>query len=129
MTTKHTPAPWRISKSPSTGEYTISHGKPDGKGYFVIIAGICRCYDSDIDENLSIEEANAKLISAAPDFLVGGTQLNEIIKKAQAILCRYLIPDGLYEDEALEQLVELFDCHEQHEAQENWNAAVAKSTQ
>ena len=59
MEQKHTPGPWKVSRqnpSPTTGEWMISGSKP---GY---LAEVRDCGSGDV-------QANARLISAAPELL------------------------------------------------------------
>lgn len=72
-------------------------------------------------------EANAKLISAAPDLLAAMEASNGLIEKAQDILTSYLIPDGRSKDEAINALLGLLDGPEQRETQDLARAAISKA--
>ena len=67
------------------------------------------------------------LLAAAPDLYDGGEEQTIILRRAQAILTQYLIPDGIDAPEAINQLLGLLDGPDQREAQSAWDAAIAKA--
>ena len=77
---KHTPGPWRIERqnpSPTTGEWMVSGAKP---GY---LAEVRDCGSGD-------EQANARLIAAAPDLLEALTALVGLARMRAAPLGDYV---------------------------------------
>ena len=84
--------------------------------------------DYNKPETWHIMEANARLISAAPQLLEGGIAQTAIIHRAQSILTQYLQgqPRGLNRDQAIDALLGLLDGQEQREAQEKWDTAIKK---
>jgi len=73
------------------------------------------------------EQATARLIAAAPELKDGGSAQTAIIRKAQAILTRYLVPDGISAERAVNDLLGLLDGPEQRVAQSAWDAAISKA--
>jgi hypothetical protein len=58
------------------------------------------------------------------ELIEAGNGLNELIKQAQSILEQYLIPDRKTADEAIDDLLTLFDGPKQREVQDNWDKAL-----
>ena len=118
---KWTPGPWRYTKAAPSGDRGVY---ADGTGIFAeAFADIRRAGENNATE----AEANAHLIAAAPDMYAGGEAQTAIIRRAQAILTQYLIPDGLDGPEAINQLLGLLDGPDQRAAQATWDAALAKA--
>jgi len=90
-------------------------------GNYIATDEICASLEAEND-------ANAKLIAAAPELLEGGSAQTEIIESAQRILTLHLLPDGIGETECISQLLELLDGHRQRDAKAKWDSAFSKAT-
>lgn len=133
-----------------------SHGKTAGiPAVLVDVLRECEGYfdqraDADCDQDGFIPNEEMKLLAEVRDALVkakggeaaeyvrddlldhlqdAGKKQTAIIRRAQAILTKYLQgqPSGLSRDEAIHALLGLLDGPEQREAQEAFDAAIAKA--
>ena len=123
MTTAHTPGPWtvscmRLTIAPALGRDTrlLEVGPSEERLALVYF---------DMKTGLGL--ADARLIAAAPDLLEGGTEQTAILRAAQEILTRYLVPDGIDAPQAITELLGLLDGPTQRSAQTKWDAAVKKA--
>jgi len=67
MTTKHTPGPWAYAKHVEPGNVVFDIFQADGAPYTRNLSDVAYAtYTSELD---GIQEANARLISAAPELL------------------------------------------------------------
>ncbi len=128
METKWTPGPWAmetVRTSCGTCHRIGPFPRPD---YASKQEGWACVYD-DYPPGTGSPDllANAHLIAAAPDLYDGGEEQTIILRRAQAILTQYLIPDGIDAPEAINQLLGLLDGPDQREAQSAWDAAIAKA--
>jgi hypothetical protein len=111
-TFKHTPGPW-WTDDPVEPDYIFAN---DG------MVAEMRGYGHNAPR-----EANARLISAAPEMYEGGDELNALVVKAQEFLARAIVPDsGIIDVEVVNEMLGIFDGPQQRQAQAKWAAAVAK---
>ena len=75
----------------------------------------------------NVDGFQANLIAAAPDLLEGGNDQTAILRMAQKILTRYLMPDGIDAPQAITELLGLLDGPVQRSAQAKWDAAIKKA--
>ncbi len=86
-------------------------------------------YDAEVSIQAALAAYKAGTSrSVASDLLESGGKQTAILRAAQEILTRYLVPDGLDASQALFALLALLDGPEQRSAQSSWNAAIAKAT-
>jgi hypothetical protein len=70
MTTQHTPGPWAFSQSAQYGDTRFYVAQGDGAPYTPHYSDVATLIAETVnDERRSIQEANARLIAAAPDLL------------------------------------------------------------
>ena len=128
---KWTPGPWALEIRPGSGaaaDCTIAMiEQADERAPYRGM--ISRFQSAEHIDGITGDElrANANLLFAAPDLYFGGEAQTAIIRRAQAILTQYLIPDGLDGPEAINQLLGLLDGPDQRAAQATWDAALAKA--
>lgn len=67
MTTKHTPGPWAYVKHAEPGNVVFDIHQADGAPYTRNLSDVA--YSTYANELDGIQEANARLISAAPELL------------------------------------------------------------
>lgn len=95
MTTKHTPGPWRVTQEWSSTKYTKSYGveapTPEGPGFptpnatgFYAMA-LPPPHGGD-PMSRAIQEANARLIAAAPDLLAVAYCIEDLGDELEAAL-------------------------------------------
>ena len=78
MTTQHTPGPWTFSQSTEYGDKRFYIAQADGAPYTPHYSDVATLIAETVnDERKSIQEANARLIAAAPDLLEA---LQDIVK-------------------------------------------------
>lgn len=131
---KWTPGPWFIVTPTQGFEVCTIHGveqqpTEDGLGQtWVYIRPESLVRDGEWHWPDEVEcTANARLIASAPDLFAGGEAQTDILRRAQAILTQYLIPDGIDGPEAINQLLGLLDGPDQRASQSAWDAALAKA--
>jgi len=67
---KHTPGPWTYSRSEQRGHWRFYVAQADGARYTPHYSDVATLIAETVsDERRSIQEANARLIAAAPDLL------------------------------------------------------------
>jgi len=67
---EHTPGPWTYSRSEQYGDWCFYVGQADGAPYTPHYSDVATLIAETVsDERRSIQEANARLIAAAPDLL------------------------------------------------------------
>jgi hypothetical protein len=67
---KHTPGPWTYSRSQQYGDWRFYVAQADGAPYTPHYSDVATLIAETVsDERRSIQEANARLIAAAPDLL------------------------------------------------------------
>jgi len=87
-------------------------------------------YDAEVSVRAALAAYKAGASrSVASDLLASGGKQTAILRAAQEILTRYLVPDGLDESQALCALLALLDGPEQRSAQSSWDAAIAKENE
>jgi hypothetical protein len=70
MTTKHTPAPWKIGRPfANTGNISVTAWREDGKENQQIALATCGEWGYELAPDRQEAKANAYLISAAPELL------------------------------------------------------------
>jgi hypothetical protein len=127
MKTKFTPGPWTTEQASETGAYSIyiltEQGFREGYPWIATVQGT-NVGPKDLDEIA----ANGNLIAAAPEMYEAGTDLNILVNAAISILAEYLPPDSKFTaEDAINELLGLFDGPLQRKAQSAWNAALAKA--
>jgi len=97
MTTQHTPGPWTYSSSEQYGDWRFYVAQADGAPYTPHYSDVATLIAETVsDERRSIQEANARLISAAPELLDfakewlerQGTDENYMVMKARAAITK-----------------------------------------
>ena len=63
---KHTPGPWAYTKSVNFGHESFNIHQADGAGYTPYMSDVGT---TELGEDMEIQEANARLIAAAPQML------------------------------------------------------------
>lgn len=61
------------------------------------------------------------------DVLEAGGNLSSLVEKAQDILRKQIVPDGMSDHDALSELHGIFDCGEQRSAQQMWKIVCAQA--
>ena len=121
MSAKHTPGPWQVMDFGRNDVRIAAPSDPVEPGCYV-------AQMFDWAHNFRDEQnANANLISAAPELLDAGSAQTAIIRSAQEILTRYLVPDGIDSARAISELFGLLDGPSQRAAQAKWDAAITKA--
>ena len=72
MTAKHTPGPWTFSKHiDGLCNVTFDICQEDGAPYTSSLSDVAYCsvFHTYVDEYINIQEANARLMAAAPELL------------------------------------------------------------
>lgn len=83
-------------------------------------------YDAEVSVRAALAAYKASASRfVASDLLESGNKQTAILRAAQEILTRYLVPDGLDASQALCTLLALLDGPEQRSAQSSWDAAIA----
>lgn len=78
MTTKHTPGPWAYARHEQFGRTTFYVAQADGAGFTPHYSDVASVVsETCAGEMLGIQEANARLIAAAPDLLEALIELTE----------------------------------------------------
>lgn len=81
MKAKHTPGPWAFSQSAEYGDTRFYVAQADGAPYTPNYSDVATLIAETVnDEYKSIQEANARLIAAAPDLLEA---LKELLEDTQ----------------------------------------------
>jgi len=76
---EHTPGPWTYSRSEQYGDWRFYVAQADGARYTPHYSDVATLIAETVsDERRSIQEANARLIAAAPDLLEALSRLIEI---------------------------------------------------
>lgn len=109
---KRTPGPWKAEPGYVGAKHRVFVTHPTQDGFLPW---------SDADAEFIVCACNAH-----EDLVEAVQETNRLIRKAQDILCDYLIPDG-DADTAISALLELLDGPEQREIQKKAQAAVAKA--
>lgn len=125
-TQTHTPGPW-VAVPQSDGSAMIAHEFETGKqmnpkGLRLIAHVLAR------RNSLAEDEANARLIAAAPELYASLRATLALIRKAQDRLCSYLEPEGSDDlAELTNDLLGMFDGPEQRAIEKPARAAIAKA--
>ena len=70
MSAKHTPGPWAFSRSDNFGDARFYVAQQDGAPYTPNYSDVATLIAETVSgERVSIQEANARLIAAAPELL------------------------------------------------------------
>ena len=78
MSAKHTPGPWAFSRSDNFGDARFYVAQQDGAPYTPNYSDVATLIAETVSgERVSIQEANARLIAAAPDLLTALTTVVE----------------------------------------------------
>jgi predicted RNase H-like HicB family nuclease len=93
---KHTPGPWKASTSPQGWSYTIYISQDESAEYTPDWSDVAYIIQTCEGERKSIQEANARLIAAAPDLLEAlqyvmvahGEQLDHAFQMAQDAIAK-----------------------------------------
>jgi hypothetical protein len=80
------------------------------------------------DETREEISANAKLITAAPDLLKTNIKMTTVVASCIDILSLYIIPNGISEKTAIEQLIGILDNAEIMKSIRLSNLAIDKAT-
>jgi hypothetical protein len=97
MTTHHTPGPWAFSQSTEYGDTRFYVAQADGAPYTPHYSDVATLIAETVnDERKSIQEANARLIAAAPELLEAlqhlmvahGEQLDYAFQQAQDAIAK-----------------------------------------
>lgn len=76
---KHTPGPWAYTKSVNFGHESFNIHQEDGAPYTPYMSDVGT---TELGEDMEIQEANARLIAAAPDLLAALENLLDSQSKA-----------------------------------------------
>lgn len=97
MNAQHTPGPWAYSRHDQFGGWRFYVAQADGAPYTPHYSDVATLIAETVsDERRSIQEANARLIAAAPELLEAlqfvmtahGEQLDMAFQQAQAAIAK-----------------------------------------
>ena len=96
MSAKHTPGPWAFSRSDNFGDARFYVAQQDGAPYTPNYSDVATLIAETVSgERVSIQEANARLIAAAPELLEALQEMVEIaesqghiVKRARAAIAK-----------------------------------------
>lgn len=114
QTSKFTPGPWTAEQGAGSTHWDISApSKPHG--------GIAMVYTSSGDV-----AANAALIAEAPALYEATRAQAELIDAVQDVIRSYLPADGITQEQAIDEIVELLDCPNERQVAHVARAALAR---